>query len=303
LLARREEHRAIDFAILALHRYDAGVREEKEMLKGRDLIGMPVVVRNTGVEIERVEGLVLDLAETHVSALLVDSDDWSRQARILSLEDVQSFGEKEIEVGSASVIHAVDQIPDIARMLHSEPTISGAHLVTNDGTDVGTVNDLLFDEATGGIDSFEVLSNGLSDLYFKHEPLPLFDELDHEIIVHTSNVHQLPDAQRLIRRKHGDQPIQPEHAKIVQTVDQERRAGILTFVSNVMELLRDRWRRLLNILSWELNGRWTRPGQSLAQVFPAREKRHFERANAAITGKEEQDHVRGWLDDWWPPYI
>jgi len=171
------------------------------MRKARELIGMPVVLTQNRVEIERVEGFVLDLTETQVSALLVDSDDCRHQARILPLYEVRAFGESEIEVGSPSVIQRVDQIPDIRRILNVKTPVSGAHLVTDDGIDVGTVNDLLFDEHTGDIDSFEVSNDGPSDLSSEDEPLPLFDELDEEIIVHTSKVRQLEQAQPLSRLK------------------------------------------------------------------------------------------------------
>jgi len=165
------------------------------MRKAKDLIGMPVVVSESHTEIERVEGLVLDISETHVTALVVDKDDRLLRARVVPLYDVESFGEAEIEVPSTSVVHAVDQIPDIRKMMNRD-IASTTHLVASDGTDVGTVNDVLFDEDTGDIESFETFSEARASIFSDRFALPLYDALDDGLIAHASAVSQLAEQER-----------------------------------------------------------------------------------------------------------
>jgi len=161
------------------------------MLKGKNLIGMPVIVADSGAQIQRVEGIVLDCSETHVTALVVERDEHYRDARVLPLHHVQSFRDEDIAVSSEKVIHHVDQIPNIRRLLKQDSSSIGTRLITPDGTDVGTVNDVIFNEETGSIDCFESISESITDSFFNRPSLSLYDELDHGAIVHAAVVSQL----------------------------------------------------------------------------------------------------------------
>ena len=126
------------------------------MRKGKDLIGLPVVATDCGAEIERVTGLILDRSQMQVAALLIDNGGWFRQARVLPLCDVRVFGEAGVVVSSTNVIRDADRIPDIQLILHRHAPLTGTKLITHDGTEIGTVQDIRFDERTGHIDAFEI---------------------------------------------------------------------------------------------------------------------------------------------------
>lgn len=161
------------------------------MLKGKNLIGMPVIIAGSGAQIQRVEGIVLDGSETHVTALVVDRNERCREARILPLHEVQSFRDEDIAVSSENVIHHVNQIPNIRRLLKQDSSLAGTRLITRDGTDVGTVADVIFNENTGSIDCFESFNESIADSLFRRSSLSLYDELDHGAIIHAAVVSQL----------------------------------------------------------------------------------------------------------------
>lgn len=160
------------------------------MRNAKELIGMPVVVASSGQEIERVEGIVLDSTETRVSALLVDSDDWSQHARVIPLEDIRSFGKTAVSVSSENAIHDVVQMPEVRRTLNQTIPLRGTHLITRDGVDVGTVNDVSFNEQTGGIETFLFSRRNAGSSRMGRFMLPVFDALDEEVIAHATNVKQ-----------------------------------------------------------------------------------------------------------------
>jgi len=160
------------------------------MRNAKELIGLTVVVADRGEEIERIEGTVLDRSETRVSALLVDSDDWSRHARVIPLNDVRLFSKTSVAVSSEGAVHDVVQIPELRRVLDHDALPIGTKVVSEDGVEVGTVNDVRFNEDTGGIDSFLFSRRTAESRAFGRFMLPVFDELDEEVIVHASNVKQ-----------------------------------------------------------------------------------------------------------------
>ena len=165
------------------------------MRHGSDLIDMPVVIAGKGEEIERVKGLVLDHSQMNVAALLIDDGGLFRQARILPLCDVRSFGRTGIAVSSPTVIRAADQVPDIRLRLHRPAPVAGTKMMTDDGTEVGTVQDVLFDERTGHIDAFEISKEAWTSTIFGHSALPLHEEIEHGVIVQASKIKELSERQ------------------------------------------------------------------------------------------------------------
>jgi len=165
------------------------------MLEGKYLIGVPVVCADGSEEFDCVKGIVLDSSETHVTSLLVDQDDVGRHARVVPLRDIQSFRDTDIMVCSSSSIHEVSLIPNIRVILNEPGPAMETRLVDIDGTEMGTVNNVVFDEVTGEIDSFEVAKRSWADVLFGHEEFPLHEELEQGLIRHTAEVKAV---------KHGD---------------------------------------------------------------------------------------------------
>lgn len=164
---------------------------------------MPIVACDSHTEIERVEGLVLDISETHVTALVVEKDDRSLRARVVPLYGVVSFGDSSIEVASKSVIHAVDQLPDIRKAINRSAP-STTHLLASDGTEMGAVNDIVFNENTGDIQEFEAFTGTTASMFSDYFALPLYDELDDGLIAHTSSVNQLIEHERRMSSRSKD---------------------------------------------------------------------------------------------------
>ena len=83
------------------------------------------------------------------SRLLLNTDVDTRKARVLRIDEVQSFGESDLKVASAAAIHSLDTVPDIRLVLYPHGPMTGTKLHTCDGIEIGTVNNIIFDETTG----------------------------------------------------------------------------------------------------------------------------------------------------------
>jgi uncharacterized protein YrrD len=130
------------------------------MRKGSDLIGKLIVAYETGERIERVEDLIFDQSGNRVLGFVVDEGGWARKARVLPLREVQSIGVDAIVVPSKRSIVSVDQVPEMKEVLQRNKALRKTKLMTTDGREIGTLEDLYFDDKTGAIEGYEV-SGGL----------------------------------------------------------------------------------------------------------------------------------------------
>ena len=68
------------------------------MIKGKELIGRPVVALSNGEKIDTVTDLVLDYEGNQVLALLTDKGGWFSEAQALNFGDIKTIGEDTIIV-------------------------------------------------------------------------------------------------------------------------------------------------------------------------------------------------------------
>jgi len=130
------------------------------MRKGSDLIGKLIVAYETGERIERVEDLIFDQSGNRVLGFLVDEGGWTRRARVLPLREVQSIGVDAIVVPSKRSIVSADRVSEMKDVLQRNKALRKTKLMTTDGREIGTLEDLFFDDKTGVIEGYEV-SGGL----------------------------------------------------------------------------------------------------------------------------------------------
>ncbi|MBI1902510.1 MAG: PRC-barrel domain-containing protein [Planctomycetia bacterium] len=135
------------------------------MCKGNQIIGLPVIAVDRGVEVEQVKDLVVDRAHKRVVALLVEKGGWfGAPARVLPLRDVQAFGEDAVMVRSSEAIVEAGKVADIQEALDRHLRLKGTKLISSEGRELGTIRDIDFDPRTGDVKSFEVSRGVLADM-------------------------------------------------------------------------------------------------------------------------------------------
>lgn len=98
----------------------------------------------------------------NVSALVVDSGGWFRDARVVPWSAIVSIGDVIIVQGDKPVMVA-SQSPALKQDLQHDARITGAPIVTDTGERIGTVGDLFINDR-GNVVGYEVKQGFVSDL-------------------------------------------------------------------------------------------------------------------------------------------
>lgn len=133
------------------------------MLKGNDLIGMPIVAYDTGEAIKKVKDLIFD-NNSQLLGFLLEENIWIRDTQVLPLHSVKVIGPDVIVASSETAIASVSRLPEIKQALERDLVMVGTKIVTEEGYDLGTIIDLFFDKATGAIEGYQVRGGLFADI-------------------------------------------------------------------------------------------------------------------------------------------
>jgi uncharacterized protein YrrD len=147
------------------------------MLKGRDILGKPVVSYQTGERIDTVKDLVFDQNNNQLLGLLLEEAGWLRSAKAVLLKNVQAIGPDAVIVPSKDSIVNVNDIAILDNILKHNNILKGTHIMTTDGRDLGTMIDLYFDEQTGSVEGYEVSGGLFADAYSGRSFVPAIQTL------------------------------------------------------------------------------------------------------------------------------
>lgn len=132
------------------------------MKKGREVIGLPILSYETGKKLGTVKELILDPKQRRVLGFLIHRAVPIGQAKVLPFQAAVNIGPDAIIVRNEPAIVEASSIHEIDTALKAKTTITGLRLYTDQGRDLGTIDDIFFDEKTGELQGFEI-SKGLVD--------------------------------------------------------------------------------------------------------------------------------------------
>lgn len=113
-------------------------------LFGHELLRQEVQEADTGRVIGRVSRIVWDPTRGHLVGLMVEGP----PSRLINQQEIQSIQPGRIVISPESVQTAQDE---------PLPSERGKHLMTDEGHDLGMVEDVVFDPASRQLLAFEVL--------------------------------------------------------------------------------------------------------------------------------------------------
>ena len=131
------------------------------MLKSRRLLGLPVIDVETGKGLGRVHRLILDPRVRRVVALVISSGPWAREEQVLLWENARGVGTAAITVAGTQALSRAAHLPQLQPLLRRQVRTYGARVLTEDGTFLGTVEELVLDPATGQVVELLLASSGL----------------------------------------------------------------------------------------------------------------------------------------------
>jgi sporulation protein YlmC with PRC-barrel domain len=115
-------------------------------------VGRKVVSRTSAAEVGSLSRLVVDVATRQVTALVVDK---GRKARLVEWTALSGFGPDAVMVADdAAVRQPADESEKAA--VGGTFELIGKRVLTDLGTELGTVDDVLFDPQTGSLEKLLV---------------------------------------------------------------------------------------------------------------------------------------------------
>ncbi len=125
--------------------------------KAKDTIGKKIITLSDGKELDKVRDVVYDPRENKVRALLVDEGGWFSEAKVVLINDVRSIGPDAVMVQDENAIKSASEVPGRVSNIAEEGTyLTKSKVVTEGGSELGTVSDIYFDPSTGNVEEFEV---------------------------------------------------------------------------------------------------------------------------------------------------
>lgn len=132
------------------------------MIRGRELIGMPLFSVDQGKEIGEVKNLVFDPLQRRVTDLILREGGWFRRPEVVPFETIEHIGPDAVIIKPAEreVTAPVEiQEEDLKKSFN----LTGRKVLSEEGHDLGTVYDLGINEQTGEVFGFELTQGVFRD--------------------------------------------------------------------------------------------------------------------------------------------
>jgi|GEM_PF-3458926 len=117
-------------------------------MNANELMGLNVVDSEHGTTVGTIKGLLIDQQEKRVSALEV-SERFLSRSRFVPFESIKSIEHDVLMIPSAQNLVARQDLGSTGLITH----LTGRHVFTEDGKDLGTVRSYVVDSKTGDITS------------------------------------------------------------------------------------------------------------------------------------------------------
>lgn len=135
-------------------------------IKANTLINLPVITVGSGKKIGNIKNIVYNSQNNQVTAFVVDEKGWFSDAKIILITDIESIGKDAILVEDESKIISANNKVDhtVALTANDNNFLDASDVITQDGTKLGKVTDIYFDQITGKLDAIEVSGGFLKDV-------------------------------------------------------------------------------------------------------------------------------------------
>lgn len=133
------------------------------MLKGSDLIGVPVVASDSGEAFHQTQDIIVSLEHQRLAGFLIAKGGWAGHAQVVPWSEVLSASPSAIVVRSGGSVVDARSVPELQRILESDRRLRGTRVCTTDGIELGTITDLFFSRKTGEMQGYEVCGRLLGE--------------------------------------------------------------------------------------------------------------------------------------------
>lgn len=131
------------------------------MRRARTIIGLPIISLAEGVNVGKVVDIVFDPDKRTIAALVVSEATWRRDAELVPLDQVRSFGRDAVTIHTITGLVKGKSQPSLNRLLTSEVKLDGLLVMTETGDYLGILDEIIVG-IRGEMISYEI-SAGFAD--------------------------------------------------------------------------------------------------------------------------------------------
>ncbi|PSN19324.1 hypothetical protein C7271_07910 [filamentous cyanobacterium CCP5] len=142
------------------------------MLKGRKIIGKPIVAYATGEKVAQVKDLIFDYHQNRVLGLLVVEESWLRKGQAVATDAIRSIGPDSVIITTKEAVMDLAEQPALMAVMEDDQALIHAQIMTTDGQHLGTILDLYFDDQTWEVKGYEASGGPFADLYSGRSFIP-----------------------------------------------------------------------------------------------------------------------------------
>ncbi|MDA8236183.1 MAG: PRC-barrel domain-containing protein [Clostridia bacterium] len=134
------------------------------MLKGRQVLSLPILTLDKGIQLGEVKDLIYDPETGYFQGVTMEDGGWLWGAKIIRFEEFNSIGQDALTIAGEEAVCYTAKDGDAKHLYKNRKDITGYKVMTTGGKDLGTVEDILLQPETGKITGFEISDGVINDL-------------------------------------------------------------------------------------------------------------------------------------------
>ena len=154
------------------------------MKKAKALLGLPLILIDTGKKIGDVKDILFSQDKKKVLGFLIDKGGWFKGAKIVLFKDISKISKDAIIIQDSEAIMTNTKIPEVEKILEKEYYLFDMQVLDDQGNDIGHIENIIFDEKNGKILSLEISEGVVEDVINGRLTIPLLEgvNLEKEIV-------------------------------------------------------------------------------------------------------------------------
>lgn len=143
-------------------------------MKVSEIIGLKVVTMNNGTQIDDVDDVVYDPKVNAITAVLVDKGGWFSDAKVILFKEISTIGHDAVLIPNELIVKkASELVPDLNEIVKGNVFLTNTKVITDSGTKLGTISDLIFNPQNGQVESLEVSQGALKNIQSGKKHIPI----------------------------------------------------------------------------------------------------------------------------------
>lgn len=135
------------------------------MRRTAEVFGLPIFSIADGREVGNITDVIFDADKRRVALLRVAPVDGDTRIKVLPFSLIESVGDDAIIIQDLKLIYNASQREEVQGLLESNVRGKGTKVLNRAGKFVGVVTEIVFDDETGRIDSFEVARTDTQEVF------------------------------------------------------------------------------------------------------------------------------------------